>query len=198
MKVAFGIKSHSGWAAVVALGRSKTGYEMVERRRIELIDDGELWAKQPYHAAENLEPVEAREVVTKGIDSARRVAHSRIKELLARKMTAGNDICSFGVIVPEPMPDWTVKEILAVHIRMHTAEGVLFPDALVCGCRATGLNTIEVHEKHLGQAVLQAFRSPLDEMFVRATELGRTVGPPWGKDQKLAAIAAMIALKLSN
>jgi hypothetical protein len=27
----------------------------------------------------------------------------------------------------EPMPDWTVDEILAVHFRMHKAEGVLFP-----------------------------------------------------------------------
>ena len=38
-----------------------------------------------------------------------------------------------------PMPDWSVEEILAVHFRMHKAEGVLFRDALVEAANACGL-----------------------------------------------------------
>jgi len=29
------------------------------------------------------------------------------------------------------MPDWSTDEILAVHVRMHKAEGELFRDVLV-------------------------------------------------------------------
>ncbi len=48
-----GFKAHSGWAALVALGRDKDDLHVIDRRRIELADpaDGE-WARQPYHAAE--------------------------------------------------------------------------------------------------------------------------------------------------
>jgi hypothetical protein len=54
-----------------------------------------------------------------------------------------------AVIVADPMPDWSTDEILAVHFRMHKAEGVLFPDALVRGARACGLDVIAIPEKQL-------------------------------------------------
>ena len=53
MKVAFGMKAHSGWAALVVVGTRDADFAVVDRRRIELVE-GE-WAKQPYHAAEGME-----------------------------------------------------------------------------------------------------------------------------------------------
>jgi hypothetical protein len=43
VKFALGFKSPSGWAALVAIGKSRGDLEVVYRRRIELIDDGELF-----------------------------------------------------------------------------------------------------------------------------------------------------------
>ena len=37
------------------------------------------------------------------------------------------------------MPDWSTDEILAVHVRMHKAEGELFRDVLVAGASACDL-----------------------------------------------------------
>jgi hypothetical protein len=37
------------------------------------------------------------------------------------------------------MPNWSTDEILAVHVRMHKAEGALFRDVLVAGARACDL-----------------------------------------------------------
>ena len=79
------------------------------------------------------------------------------------------------------MPDWTIEQILSVHMRMHKAEGVLFPAALVAAAEACGLNVVAIPEKEL----------TLDDAVVA---LGKSVGPPWGKDQKSAALAAMIVL----
>ena len=57
MRIAAGFKAHSGWAALVVLGESDDGLVVVDRRRIELVDPADIdWAKQPYHAAENLSP----------------------------------------------------------------------------------------------------------------------------------------------
>jgi len=52
---------------------------------------------------------------------------------------AGHDLCGCAVLVGTGMPDWSTDEILAVHVRMHKAEGELFRDVLVAGARACGL-----------------------------------------------------------
>jgi hypothetical protein len=182
MKIAAGFKAHSGWAALVVIGISKGELSVVERTRIELIDPGETWAKQPYHAAEELPPAEARRLVQRGIDAAHRIAEREMRAFVRR--SAGHDIAGCAVLVGSPMPDWTIEQILSVHIRMHKAEGVLFPAALIAAAKACDLNVVAIPEKELA----------LDDAVVA---LGKSVGPPWGKDQKSAAMAALIALRRS-
>jgi hypothetical protein len=81
VKLALGLRAHSGWAALVAVAAREGAPLLVDRRRIELIDEADsFWAKQPYHAAEGLEPDEACDVVKRGIASARRLA---LRELRA-------------------------------------------------------------------------------------------------------------------
>ena len=38
MNVAFGLKAHSGWAALVVLGQRDGQLQVVERRRLELVE----------------------------------------------------------------------------------------------------------------------------------------------------------------
>ncbi|MBZ5500425.1 MAG: hypothetical protein LAP85_28860 [Acidobacteriia bacterium] len=99
------------------------------------------------------------------------------------------------VLVANPMPDWSIEEILAVHFRMHKAEGVLFRDALVRATKACGLRLIEIPEKLLTKHAEKALGSPASGLMRKVTTLGKVVGPPWGKDQKDAALAALIALQ---
>jgi len=75
MKVAFGLKAHSGWAALVVLGEERGELRVVDRQRIELVE--EAWAKQPYHAAEELEPQAAHELVKRGIDEPKMSRYAR-------------------------------------------------------------------------------------------------------------------------
>ena len=81
------------------------------------------------------------------------------------------------------MPDWTIEQIRSVHVRMHKAEGVLFPAALIAAAEACDLNVAAIPEKELPASFNDAI-----------TTLGKSAGPPWGKDQKTAALAAMIVL----
>jgi hypothetical protein len=195
MRVAFGLKAHSGWAALVVIGIGDGELYVVDRRRIELVENDAVWAMQPYHAAEELEPDEAREVVKRGIESARRIAAREMRAAVKRTSEAGHEIAACSVLVPAPMPDWSVEQILAVHIRMHKAEGVLFPDALVRAARKCGLNVVTIPEKLLSARAEEALAAPLNVVSNRVAALGKSVGPPWGKDQKNAAVAAMIAFE---
>jgi len=93
------------------------------------------------------------------------------------------------------MPDWSVEEILAVHFRMHKAEGVLFRDALVRAARACELRLVEIPEKLLTKNAETALGTPASSLVKEVVRLGKSAGPPWGKDQKDAALAAMVALR---
>jgi len=193
MKVAFGMKAHSGWAALVVVGTRDGDFAVVDRRRIELVEDE--WAKQPYHAAEDMEAGAARALVERGIEAAQRIAIREMRAAVRREQERKNEVMACAVLVGNPMPDWSIEEILAVHFRMHKAEGVLFRDALARATNACGLRLVAIPEKLLPKQAERALGSPMSRLAKRVMTLGKSVGPPWGKDQKDAALAAMIALQ---
>jgi len=201
MKVAFGMKAHSGWAALVVVGTRSGELQVVDRRRMELVErDDASWARQPYHAAEHLPADEARDLVRRGIAAARRIALREMRAAVKRARAAGHEVAACAVLSVDPMPDWSVEEILAVHFRMHKAEGVLFREALARAATACGLSLLPVPEKELDEYAERAIATSINSLGVNSLRktvaaLGKSVGPPWGKDQKDAALAAIIALQ---
>ena len=196
MKVAFGMKAHSGWAALVVLGTRSGELQVVDRSRMELVEKHEAsWAKQPYHAAERLNTGDARDLVERGVATARRIAVREMRTAVERAREAGHEVAACAVLVVDPMPDWTVDEILAVHFRMHKAEGVLFREALARAAATCGLRFLGIPEKQLDEQAERALATSVNSLRKTIASLGKSVGPPWGKDQKDASIAAMIALQ---
>jgi hypothetical protein len=195
MHVAFGLKAHSGWAALVALGREGRGLRVVERCRLELVrPEDSPWAKAPYHAAEGMPREEAHDVVRRAVASARTAAASELRTCAEQAAAQGHEVRACAVLAGAPMPSWSVDQIRAVHFRMHKAEGELFRDALLRGSEACGLPTLPIPEKELAQRAGSALRLTPDEIQRELAALGKSVGPPWGRDQKDAALAAWIAL----
>jgi len=193
--VAIGLKPHSGWAALVALSVDGTRLQAIERCRIELTEECDReWARMPYHAAENLKPERARELIRRGIDAANAIAIREIKRVADRLGSAGHPPLVCAVLASEPMPAWSVEEILAVHFRMHKAEGVLFQDALAKAAERSGMKAIKTLEKRLDQEAAAAFGAAREHVAASIAALGKSIGAPWGKDQKNAALAAMLAL----
>jgi len=194
MKVVFGLKAHSGWAALIVLGLNNNNFELIDRRRVELVE--ESWAKQPYHAAEQLEASEARLVVKRGVSAAQKNAKRAIQTEIKRAKEIGCQVTGCSVLIGEPMPEWTTDQILAVHFRMHKAEGVLFRRALADAATSCGLKVLEVPEKRLLQFAQEQLKAELGKTTAQIAALGKAAGPPWGKDQKEATLAAAIALHL--
>jgi hypothetical protein len=194
--VAIGLKAHSGWAASVAIGISGEGYKLVDRRRIELVAAENIdWAKQPYHAAEDLEPGKAKALVRRAISSANWIAAREIRAQIDRITDNGDRLAAFGLLMPSPMPDWSIEQILSVHIRMHKAEGVMYPDVLANAIDECGINLVRIPEKTLPKKAADVFGVKLGHTLESLAAVGRSAGPPWTKDQKTAALAAAIALK---
>lgn len=194
MKAALGFKTHSGWAALVVVGTENGELELIERRRVELVEGNAEWAKQPYHAAEGLSSKEARTIVKRGIDSAHKLALREMRAAANRVNQFGYELSGCGVLMGQPMPDWTVDQILAVHFRMHKAEGVLFRDALAKAVQACKLRLVAVPEKTLLDYAQKELGTSATNIQKKLAALGKAAGPPWAKDQRDAALAAMAAL----
>jgi hypothetical protein len=196
VKVALGLKPHSGWSALVALAAPRGELELVDRRRIQLVAPGdEIWAKQPYHAAEGIDPEEARDLVKRAIDLARRTSLRELRAARKRAHDAGHEVVGCAVLMGDPLPqEWSVGEILAVHFRMHKAEGVMWREALARAVDGCGVRLVALREKDLAELAAEALAAPIVALEKSLAALGRSVGPPWARDQRVAALAAWVAL----
>ena len=195
MRIAFGLKAHSGWAAFVALGAADGLLQVMDRRRFELVPEEESdWAMQPYHAAEGLSPGDARAMVRRGLAVTRKEALREMRAAVQRARDARHEVAACAVLMGEPMPSWSVEEILAVHFRMHKAEGILFRDVLVRAAAGCDLEVVAIPQKLLGEHAARVLAAPAGTLLDQVAALGKSAGPPWGRDQKEAALAAMVAL----
>jgi hypothetical protein len=196
MMIALGFAAHSGWAALVATGIVGDEWVIVDRRRVELVADAR--DKQPYHAAEGLDPAAARTIVERGVAAAQRIALQEMRAAIGREAANHHQVIACGVIVGNPMPAWTVEEILSVHLRMHAAEGALFRDALANAARDCALHLETVAEKVLAATACEALKISESALAAKLAAAGKACGAPWGKDQKGACLAAVAALSAAN
>jgi hypothetical protein len=81
---------------------------------------------------------------------------------------------------------------------MHKAEGELFRDVLVAGAHACDLQLKTLPDKSALDDASRRLGLNRARLDARLAALGKSAGPPWGKDQKEAAAAALVALGLPS
>ena len=190
-RVAIGLKARTGRAALVAVAGDALEPVFVLRSQLELLPKGE-WA--PYHAAKELDPADAHASVQRSIALAHELAASGLRAAVARCVGKARELCGCAVLVGAGMPKWSTEQILAVHVRMHQAEGALFREALVAGVRACGFTLTTLSEKSVFDDAAHRLGFTPPGLDTRLAALGKAAGPPWAQDQKEAAAAALVAL----
>ena len=135
---------------------------------------------QVFHVAAGLPLSEAELLVHHAVEAVTEVAVGRLRELL---MEVGA-VDGVGVVVGDhPVPE-SVSAVLASHALMHAAEGRLYRDALLDAAALVGQRGIGVPRER----AVNRLEGDLAGV-IRA--LGAVAGPPWRKEQKLAAVAAL-------
>ncbi len=74
------------------------------------------------------------------------------------------------------------------------AEGLAVRAALRAGCRACGLPLVELDEKTMVERAVERLGLSGDAIEAQLKAMGAGAGKPWRKEQKLAALAAWVAL----
>ena len=193
-RAALGFRAHSGWAAVVVLGGSPATPTVIERRRIEIADPEIRGSKQPFHAAEPLPLKRAERLIQRCADSTRGLALGAVRAVLEDIRKKGYNVVGFVLLTGSGRPLPGLEAILASHPLLHTAEVEFFREALVYASESCGLPVMKVRERELLERGVVILGTPADKLQRRIAELGQSIGPPWGQDQKQAALVAWLAL----
>jgi hypothetical protein len=181
---AIGLRLHSGWASAVAIvyGRAP---RLVTRRRLILCKLSH--AKQPYHAAENMDLAEAGDFIARCRAATLALA---AKELTAlRRDVAEHAFAGVGLAASraKPLPD--LAHILRSHALIHAAEGAFYRDALMETAGKAGVRIAAIN-RNTASDLLTTSRDLRGAM----EEMGKLAGPPWTVDEKLASLAALSLL----
>ena len=189
---AIGFSSHSGWAAAVCLGCPVSSPFVLDRPRLLLTS----WPlpREPYHDAKRGGPDKAEEIVAAAANEARVLAAEALTAFAALVGMHGYALVASGVVLGGGKPAATLSQALSTHAAMHGAEGWLFREALMEASQNCCLTTVGVPESELPARAAAALGTSEGEVGALVQLLGRDCGPPWGRDQKVATMAALIAL----
>src|SRR6266404_1515715 len=191
---AIGIRTHSGWGALVAVSNSAGSVEVVERRRVVIATPGTHGAKQPYHFAENLDLPEAERFLANCFAASKRLALAAVRDVVDKLRGCQYRVVGSAVLLASGRPLPPLSKILESHALIHAAEGQFFREAFSKACEALHLSVTGFRERDLDECVQTAFGSRTTRIRQQIAALGRSLGPPWTKDHKSAALAGLVVL----
>jgi hypothetical protein len=193
--IALGFRAHSGWAVVVAVSGTPAHPNVGERRRIEIADGAIPGSKQPFHAAENLDLVQAEALIRRCRERSEALATAAIRALAAQ---LGEAPIGSGLVAGSGRPLPGLEAILRSHALLHTAEGEFYRDVIAQASEACKFPVKRIAEREIWERGAALFHQPSDALRRQVDALARSLGPPWRQDEKLAALAAWIALAESE
>jgi hypothetical protein len=114
--------------------------------------------------------------------------------MIAQLKQNGLRVVGAGILFASGRSLPELAAILRSHALIHTAEGEFFREVLVRASEDCLLPVTKVKEREIWDRGTVLFGLASADLQERIGALGRTVGPPWRQDEKLASLAAWIAL----
>jgi hypothetical protein len=193
-RAAIGVRMHSGWGALVAVSTAAGAVEIIERRRIAIASAGAPGANQPYHFAENLELHAAEQFLGNCFAVSKRLAREAVRDIVGELHSRQYRVVGSALLLASGRALPPLRNILASHALIHTAEGEFFRDAISKACADLDLPVMGFRERDLEELVQARFDQEATRIRRQISTLGRLLGPPWTGDQKAAALAALLVL----
>ncbi len=189
-EAAIGATVHYGRAELVTLAMENGAPRFLDRRRVGLLDDG-LPSAPYHHEALELDIGAATALVDRVRRSVAERAGAAVSGMLATWRVG-------MLILPaspyERLPD-SLEEVLGSRPLTLAADGMLYREFLAQAASEAGMK-VRRYPRRTNPALLAAEAMGVDVAEVRAliARFGREAGPPWRKDHKLAAAAALSVL----
>jgi hypothetical protein len=185
--VVAGIADHTGWAIFVSVSAKDGSPEVVDRRRVELIERG--LPKQPYeHETAGMNADEAERLVQEVRESA---GHCAVRELSRLRETVSIALRA----APLPRLPNSVAEARASWHMLVRADGMLYHDALCTAAATLGIKVATFPRGEERRQAADAMATTVERLDVFLDGLRARLGPPWQQDHKAAAARAIAATR---
>ena len=194
-RAAIGFKLHTGWAALVAVAGDPDRIQVLLRRRIELLPPNSSISRFVYHAASEMPLAQATELVERGTQAAQEAACLAVTDAVEELSSRGIRIDVCGVLSGSTVVPNDLAAILRSHPLIHSAEGLLFQNAIVSACEGRGLTVVLMREREVWVRAAAAWDITEPGLQKNVAALRKTLGPPWSADYKVATAIALLALK---
>ena len=190
-RAALGFRVKSGWAAAVLLTGSARSPQLCDVQRIDLSDPRLPETRQPYHAAMGRLETDTQKI-NRRVDVVRRITEKSIAKLLAGYRQQNFTIKRAALVVGSLIDP---RSVANAHIRAHALEGQLFRSVLQESLHKHRiLSDVLIERDAYARAAVQLKQS--NENVRRMIQnFGRDAKASWRAEQKLAALAAWIALR---
>jgi hypothetical protein len=197
---ALGFRTHSGWAAAVALRGSPRSPEVpevpevIDRRRITLVEPRSPGGVRPYHVARAMDLPKAEEFIQTVILAVDHTASLAVRDFAEAINGMGHQITCCGIVLASGRALPSLEATLRSHAMVHSAEGELYRAAIARAAKNLNWRCVRVPERDLYKLAAKQLRIPEPKLKLRITEMGRGVGSPWSAEEKCATLVAWLAL----
>jgi hypothetical protein len=191
---ALGFRVKSGWAMAVLLAGSSSAPKLVRCQAILLSDPKIPQSKQPYHAALELPGKEGELAARKLRDVVRGAAKKSVGTLLKEAVALQYGVRGAALVVGSLVDPATLHN---EHIRAHGLEGQLFRTVLEDAFRARKILCEAFLKQDAYETAAGMLRRTPAQIKRAVAALGESHEGSWRAEEKLAALAAWVALAKS-
>lgn len=198
--VALGFRAGKGGSVVVAVVLEKREPRIVLSTHLATTIEGDRLSVEPYHVAFEIAQntgshAEAAAAVAEGRKRQDKQAANNLNALTRQLEKSGHKAVVAALLVNRA--GW-ITDLLQYSLgapeHPAVAEGLAVRDALRLAFRKAGLTVAEMDEKLLPDTASKALDLSPASIDARLGALGETAGKPWRKEQKLACLAAWLAI----
>jgi hypothetical protein len=187
---ALGLRVKSGWAAGVLLTGPTRSPQLRDIRRIDLSDRRLPETRQPYHAAMGKLETDTTKI-NRRVRVVRSIAQQSITTLIAGYRRNGYAITRAALVVGSQLDPVSIAN---PHIRAHAFEGQLFRSVIEEALQTCRIRTEVLIERNAYAQGATKLKESNENVRRVIQNLGRATQGPWRAEQKLAALAAWLAL----
>ena len=189
--VAIGLRAKTGRAIAVVVGGSADSPLIIAKTEINLWDPKIPATGQPYHQVMDLPGDEWPQAVQKSARTIEKIAIKALATLIKEQATNGRKAHAVATVGAK---DRDLARIGNPHIRAHAAEGILFRRVLDNAAQENGLPARAFAEREFDQILKHELGMKSHAVKKALDQAARALPPPWRADEKLAAMAAWLAL----
>ena len=198
--LALGFRAGKGGSVVVGIALEKREPRLVISTYLATTAEGDRLSLEPYHVAFEIVQntganAEAAAAVAEGRKRQDKLAVKNLNGIIRQLENAGCKPVIAALLVNRA--GW-VTDLLQYSLgapeHPPVAEGLAVRDALRFAFRKAKLEVTEIDEKLLPETASKALRLSPASIDARLRTLGAVAGKPWRKEQKLACLAAWLAV----